>query len=180
VTKFIRLAVAKEGLMIGRRSIALSTCGLTDKMRQLADEDVSVMLTVSLHATTDAARSRIMPVNKAHNIKAVTDAARYFFQKTGRRVVFEYILTGENTGRDDACRLSGLLRGMPAHLNLIMLNAARDSDLTACSRAEAEAFRDDLMSLGVTATLRRALGADIEGACGQLRSRFLKKSTSAE
>ncbi len=170
VVKFIGLATAKEGINIGQRNISLSTCGVADKMKRLADEGHQIMLTVSLHATTDKERNMIMPVNRAYPIAQVLDASRYFFEKTGRRITFEYTLIKEfNMFEDDAFRLAAMLRGMPSHLNLIMLNDTGNKGIKACTREEAEKFKQLLEEKGVTCTVRRSLGSDIEGACGQLR-----------
>lgn len=174
VVKFIRLASAKEGINIGQRGIALSTCGLGDKMRRLADEGFSVMLTVSLHATTDKDREALMPVNRAFPLAEVLSASRYYFEKTGRRITFEYTLIKNfNMSEQDAFRLAAMLRGIPTHLNLIMLNETGDKALKPCTRAEAEEFKTMLEERGVTCTVRRSLGSEIEGACGQLRSKFV-------
>ena len=174
VTKFIRLACAKEGINIGQRGISLSTCGLADKMRRLADEGFQIMLTVSLHATTDRDRTALMPVNKAFNLADVLAASRYYFEKTGRRITFEYTLVkGFNMSEQDAFRLAAMLRGMASHLNLIMLNETGVNNIKACSRDEAEAFKKMLEERGVTCTVRRSLGSEIAGACGQLRSKFV-------
>jgi len=174
VVKFIRLACAKEGINIGQRGIALSTCGIADKMRRLADEGLNVMLTVSLHATTDRDRTALMPVNKAFNLIDVLGASRYSFEKTGRRITFEYtLIKNYNDSEQDAFRLAAMLRGMASHLNIIMLNETGVNDIKACSRDEAEAFKKTLKERGVTCTVRRSLGSEISGACGQLRSKFV-------
>jgi 23S rRNA (adenine2503-C2)-methyltransferase len=177
VVQFLRIIMAKEGLNMGQRCISLSTCGLAERIKRLADDGFSVNLTVSLHAVTDEARSAIMPVNKSNPIAAVMSAARYYFERTGRRIMFEYtLIKGRNSGAADARRLALLLRGISAHVNLILLNPGTDGGLQPLSRDEAETFKGRLEALGVNCTVRRALGSDIEGACGQLKRRYTART----
>ena len=174
VVRFVKNVSDSRGLNIGRRSISLSTCGLTDKMRELADLNLGVTLSVSLHATLDEYRQRLMPIAKQYSVSQVIDAARYYFEKTGRRVVFEYsMVKGVNMNYADARRLSEYLAGMSAHVNLIMLNKVDGKNIEGCSKLEGERFCAKLNALGVSATIRRSMGSDIEGACGQLRRRRL-------
>lgn len=147
----------------------MSTCGLCDKIRQLADDGFSVTLSVSLHATTDENRRRIMPVAAAFSIREIVEATRYYFEKTGRRVVYEYALIKDNMTYFDAKRLKEMTKGYSAHVNLIMLNPVKEKAVAGCTGREATRFLDRLLEMGVSATLRRSMGADIEGACGQLR-----------
>lgn len=176
VTKFIRLINDPSGVGLGQRSIALSTCGLCDGIRRLADDGFSVTLSVSLHATTDENRRKIMPVAKRFTLSELTDAAKYYFSHTGRRVVYEYALIKDNMTVFDVERLARITAGYSAHVNLIMVNPVKERPVAGCTRAEAERFRVRLERAGVSVTIRRSMGADIEGACGQLRRRYKEKN----
>ena len=176
VTKFIRLINDPAGVGLGQRSIALSTCGLCDGIRRLADDGFSVTLSVSLHATTDENRRKIMPVAKRFTLSELIDAAKYYFSRTGRRVVYEYALIKDNMTVFDVERLARMTAGYSAHVNLIMVNPVKERPVAGCTRAEAERFRARLERAGVSVTIRRSMGADIEGACGQLRRRYKEKN----
>ncbi len=177
VVAFLRLVSGKDGLNVSCRNISLSTSGLVDKMLMLAEENLPVNLTVSLHAPTQEARERIMPVAKANKLADVIAAARNYFGKTGRRVYFEYtLIDGINDSFADAENLSKLLWGMSAHVNLIRLNPVKESNHKPTPSKNAYAFAEKLEKLGVSATVRRQTGADIDGACGQLRRKYLAKS----
>lgn len=177
VLAFLRLISSKESLNIGARHISLSTCGLPDKIRALADEKMQVTLSVSLHASNDEVRKQIMPIAKTHSIKSVLDAAKYYLEQTGRRVVFEYaLIQGINDHIDHARELASLLRGMQSHVNLIPLNDVKERNLRASTKAQVEAFLSELTRLKISATVRRQLGDDIFGACGQLRAKRLGTS----
>ncbi|MDR0856020.1 MAG: 23S rRNA (adenine(2503)-C(2))-methyltransferase RlmN [Clostridiales bacterium] len=171
VVKFLRLVSAPAGLNISQRNISLSTCGIVPAIHRLADEGLGVNLTISLHATTDEARARNMPVARAYPLSDLIAAARAYFDKTGRRVIFEYVmLKDENMSAEDVTRLSRLLRGFPAHVNLIMLNPG-PKRAAPCSPRDAYRFLDALTAAGLSATIRRSMGGKILGACGQLRRR---------
>lgn len=171
VKKFVELLTFEKGLMFSLRNIALSTCGIVPKIKQLADEKIFVMLTISLHATTDEKRQELMPIAKVYSIKQIIDACKYFFNKSGRRIMFEYVIVkGKNDKEKDAENLAMLLRGFPAHVNIIALNNTDDE----LERKYASDFMEKLIKRNVSATVRRTLGQDIEGACGQLKERFLK------
>lgn len=176
VTKFIRLINDPSGVGLGQRSIALSTCGLCDGIRRLADDGFSVTLSVSLHATTDENRRKIMPVAKKYTLAELTEAAKYYFSRTGRRIVYEYALIKDNMTVFDVERLARITSGYSAHVNLIMVNPVKERPVIGCTRAEAERFRSRLERTGVSVTIRRSMGADIEGACGQLRRRYKEKT----
>ena len=134
-----------------------------------------VTLSISLHAPFDDLRSALMPVNKAYCVKELVDSAKYYFDNTGRRVIFEYtLIKGENDSDACARELSRLLKGFPAHVNLIRLNEVKERNHIAPSVDATEEFLQKLQKLGVSATIRRSLGNDIEGACGQLRRRYLQ------
>ncbi|MBQ7161003.1 MAG: 23S rRNA (adenine(2503)-C(2))-methyltransferase RlmN [Clostridia bacterium] len=174
--KFLRLVGSPDGLNVGYRHISLSTCGVVPGIYALAKEDMPITLSISLHASDDAERSELMPVNKRWNIDALMTACRDYFKTTGRRISFEYtLINGKNDTPEKAAALAVLLKkymgGMPCHVNLIPVNpvAERGFDRSAADRVNA--FRDKLTSQGVNATVRRHLGGDIDASCGQLRNR---------
>ena len=174
--KFLKNVTAEGGICISGRNISLSTCGLVPKMYELAEEGIPVNLTVSLHSPDDAERERIMPVAKAYKISEILQACDYYFEKTGRRYIFEYsLIAGENAGREHAEKLIALLKGRPCHVNLIRLNEVKEKHLAGISEKEAYRFLGLLERGGLSATLRRQIGADIGGACGQLRASRLKE-----
>ncbi len=174
--KFLRNVTAEEGVRISARNISLSTCGIVPKMYQFADEGIPLNLTVSLHATDDIARARTMPVAKAYKIEDILKACDYYFQKTGRRYYFEYtLIEGENCDEAHADALIKLLKGKPCHVNLIRLNEVKERNLKALDDKSAYRFLGKLEKGGLSATLRRQIGVDIGGACGQLRANYLEK-----
>ncbi len=175
--RFLRNVSAEEGLNISARNISLSTCGLVPKMYDLANEGIPLNLTVSLHATEDSARARTMPVAKAYKIADILKACDYYFEKTGRRYYFEYtLIAGENCDEAHAEGLIKLLKGRPCHVNLIRLNEVKERSLKALDEKAAYRFLGRLEKGGLSATLRRQIGADIGGACGQLRASYLEKT----
>lgn len=179
--KFLRNVTAPEGLGISARNISLSTCGLVDKMYDLAKEGIPINLTVSLHATTDEDRKRIMPVARAWSIEKILKACENYFEKTGRRYYFEYtLIAGENSDEAHADALIRLLKGKPCHVNLIRLNKVKERALSPTEEKEAYRFLGRLEKGGISATLRRQMGSDIGGACGQLRAGYLAKNTARE
>jgi len=174
VVKFLRLATDERGLNLSARGISLSTCGLVPAMRRFADEGIPVTLSVSLHAPDDEIRKKLMPVANAYLIDEILDACRYYIEKTGRRVIFEYALAGGvNCEKRHADLLAGKLRGMQCHVNLIPLNHVEESALQPPPEGATEAFLNRLTEKHISATRRREMGDDIEGACGQLRRRVL-------
>ena len=176
VVRFLRLVSHPEGLNIGLRHISLSTCGLVPQMRAFAEEGLPVTLSLSLHAPNDEIRRRIMPVAQRYTMEETLDACRYYIEKTGRRVVFEYALI-DGVNADPACaeELAGKLRGMQCHVNLIPLNTVKERNLYGVSESQVKAFLDTLDRLHISATRRREMGDDIEGACGQLRKKALRE-----
>ena len=177
VTKFLHLVNDEHGICISRRNISLSTSGLCDRIYQFADEGYNLTLTISLHAPNNAIRNTIMPVNKKYHVEDVIKAAKYYFDKTGRRVVFEYsMIDGVNDSKKEALELVKLLRGLTCHVNLINLNYVKERGLSGAGKDKVKEFMDVLTSEGVSCTLRRTMGSDIDGACGQLRRRVLKES----
>lgn len=178
VLDFLDKVSSEDGINIGERNISLSTSGLCDKIRKFSTSGHKVTLSISLHAPFDDLRSALMPVNKAYCVKELVDSARYYFENTGRRVIFEYtLIKGENDSDACAKELARLLKGFPAHVNLIRLNEVKERDHVAPSVDATEDFLHKLEKLGVSATIRRSLGNDIEGACGQLRRRYLENSS---
>ena len=143
-------------------------------MKRLADEGLSVNLTVSLHNGQDEARRNIMPIAKVYSIEQILEACSYYFEKTGRRYIFEYsLIAGENASKADADKLIELLKGRPCHVNCIRLNSIKDGKLVGTTEKEAYQFVGMLEKGGLSATLRRKMGDDIAGACGQLRANYL-------
>ena len=176
VVKFLRLVSDKDGINVSPRNISLSTCGLVPKMYDLAKEGLDINLTVSLHSPFDEKRALIMPVAKKYRISEILAVCDNFFAVTKRRYYFEYsLIENENDTGECADKLYELLKGRPCHINLIRLNEVKERDLAATSDARANAFLKKLTDKGLSATLRRRMGTDIDGACGQLRRRYLKE-----
>lgn len=174
VVTFLKNVTAEGGINISARNISLSTCGLVPKIYELADLDIPVNLTISLHHTTDEGRRRTMPIANKHSIAEILKACNYYFEKTGRRYIFEYsLIAGENCEREHAEQLIALLKGKPCHVNLIRLNEVKERDLKGIGEKDAYRFLGLLVKGGLSATLRRQIGADIGGACGQLRVNYL-------
>ena len=174
--KFVRTVSEKEGINISQRNISLSTSGLVPKMYDLANENVSVNLTVSLHSPFDEERQKIMPIAKKYKISEILSACSNYFNKTGRRYIFEYVLiNGENDGKRHADALINILKGHPCHVNIIRLNEVKENNLKSTSDKYAYRFAKLLTDGGISATVRRKMGEDIDGACGQLRQRYLEE-----
>lgn len=172
VTKFLKLVSAPEGINISQRNISLSTCGLVPNIYRLADDGFSVTLTISLHAPTDDLRKTIMPIANAYSIKEILSACDYYFEKTGRRIAFEYsLISGTNDTEECIKTLASILKGRSCHVNLIPLNSVKEKKLIGSTRKRAYMLAEKLEKLGISATVRRTMGEDIEGACGQLRNR---------
>ncbi|MBE6655980.1 MAG: 23S rRNA (adenine(2503)-C(2))-methyltransferase RlmN [Ruminococcaceae bacterium] len=176
VIRFLKLVNHKDGLGIGYRHISLSTCGVVPGIKRLAEEELPITLSISLHAVTDEKRSALMPVNRKWNIDTLLTACADYYRKTSRRISFEYtLLAGENDGEDEARALASLLkrymRGMPIHVNLIRVNEVKERAFVRGDAESVRRFAEVLSSHGVNATVRRRLGSDIDGACGQLRRR---------
>ena len=173
---FIKNLSAEGGINISPRNVSLSTCGIVPAIYRLAEEGLPVNLTVSLHQTTDDGRARTMPVAKKYTIDEILKACAFYFEKTGRRYIFEYsLIDGENCFDKNAEELICLLKGKPCHVNLIRLNEVKERNLKALSDKRAYAFLGLLEKGGLSATLRRQIGSDIGGACGQLRANYLEK-----
>ena len=177
VLKFLDDVSSADGINISERNVSLSTSGLADKIKDFADSGHKVTLSISLHAPFDDLRSSLMPINKRYPIAELIKAARYYFEKTGRRVIFEYtLIKGENDSDACAKELARLTKGFPSHVNLIRLNEVKERDHQAPSEDATNEFLKKLEKLGVSATIRKSLGNDIEGACGQLRRRYLEET----
>lgn len=176
VLKFLHLVSCPEGINIGQRHISLSTSGLAERIEQLADEKLQITLSISLHAPDDESRTSMMPVNRSYPIERLMKACNYYFDTTGRRISYEYAMARGKSDRPwQAERLAALLRGRPAHVNLIPLNPVKESPLQPSSPQTVRRFQEILQKHGVTATVRRKLGPDIDASCGQLRRRTIEE-----
>ena len=174
VLRFLELVNHPDGMNIGMRHISLSTCGLVPGIDALAEKQLQLTLSVSLHAPDSETRSRIMPVNRAYDVELLFDACHRYFEKTGRRISFEYaMIDGVNDNDWQADLIAKKLRGMPGHVNLIPLNDVVESPYKPSRRVAA--FQKRLESHGVTATVRRSLGGDIDASCGQLRRKAMEE-----
>lgn len=177
VMRFLELVNSPDGMNISMRHISLSTCGLVPKIDELAKKKLQLTLSVSLHAPNDEIRNRIMPVNKAYPTEELLDACRRYYQSTNRRISFEYaMIGGVNDKPEHAQELLRRLKGLPAHFNLIPLNHVEESPLKPSTRGAVAAFQKILEDGGVTATVRRTLGGDIDASCGQLRRKYTKQN----
>ncbi len=182
--RFLRLVSSPAGLDISQRNITISTCGLVPEMYRLAEEGLSVTLALSLHAPNDEKRKKLMPIANQYSIREVLDACRNYFNKTGRRITFEYALVGgENDSQQDAKELARLLKGLNCHVNLIPVNPIKERNFRRGNKKEIVNFQNKLENYGINVTIRREMGTDIDGACGQLRKSYLddrRKSSLVE
>ncbi len=171
--KFIELLTDENGINISQRNLTVSTCGIVPKMRELADKKLSITLALSLHASNQKKRLELMPVANKYDIGEVVEACRYYFDQTGRRITFEYSLVGGvNDTDEDAKELSRLIKGINCHVNLIPVNPIKERDYVQSNAKVIEAFRAKLEKNHINVTVRREMGRDIDGACGQLRKRY--------
>lgn len=174
--RFIRLLSDENGLHISQRNLTVSTCGIVPNIRRLADEKLGITLALSLHATTQEKRRELMPIANKYELSEVLEACAYYFQTTGRRLTFEYSLVGGvNDGQEDAERLAALAKPLHSHVNLIPVNPVTERDYVQPERKVIDNFKNKLEKLGINVTIRREMGRDIDGACGQLRKRYLKE-----
>ncbi len=174
--KFLRMISDENGLNISQRNLTVSTCGLVQGMRRLADEKLQITLALSLHAVTDEKRREIMPVANSYSIADLMDACAYYFEQTGRRITFEYsLIGGVNDSKEEADALAGLARPLHAHVNLIPVNPVKERKYRSSGRASVENFKNRLEKRKINVTIRREMGRDIDGACGQLRRRELNE-----
>ena len=178
VTAFIDIITDPDGLQIGQRHITLSTVGIVPGIYRLADERRGITLAVSLHASDDEMRTRMMPVNKAYDIASLLEACHYYYNQTGRRITFEYALIKDhNDDKTAARKLADLIVSLPCHVNVIPINYVQERGLERTANVQIQAFMRELQRLGVNATARREMGGDISAACGQLRAEHAKEST---
>ena len=179
VLRFLELVNSSDGMNISMRHISLSTCGLVPKIDELAKHKLQLSLAISLHGPNNAIRDQIMPVNRAYPMEELRAACRRYYDATGRRIHFEYaMIDGVNDSAANARELLQRLKGLPAHVNLIPLNHVEESPLKPSSKAKVAAFQKCLEDGGVTATVRRTLGGDIDASCGQLRRKYTKENKS--
>ena len=177
VMRFLELVNSEDGMNISMRHISLSTCGLVPKIDELARRKLQISLAISLHGPNDEIRGKIMPVNKAYPIDVLLDACRRYYAATSRRIHFEYaMIDGVNDSEANAKELLRRLKGLPAHVNMIPLNHVEESPLKPSSKTAVAAFQKILEDGGVTATVRRTLGGDIDASCGQLRRKYNKET----
>lgn len=173
VLKFIKLINCKDGKNMGQRHITLSTCGLIDKMYELADEQLQITLAVSLHAPNDEIRNRIMPISRAYPMEKLLEACRHYAEKTKRRITFEYaLIKGVNDSAENARELASRLKGLLCHVNLIPVNDVKERNYVRSTNESIKKFEEILISRNIETTVRRKLGSDIDAACGQLRKRY--------
>ena len=176
VMRFLELVNSEAGMNISMRHISLSTCGLVPKIDALAEKKLQISLAISLHGPNNEIRSKVMPVNKAYPIEELLEACRRYFAATGRRIHFEYaMIDGVNDRAEDAKEILRRMKGLPAHFNLIPLNHVEESPLKPSTKAAVAAFQKILEDGGITATVRRTLGGDIDASCGQLRRKYNKE-----
>ena len=170
VIKFIKIITDESGYNISARNITLSTCGIVPKIYELSEENIPINLTISLHNPFDFERNKIMPIGNKYLIKDIIEASKYYFNKTGRRISFEYtLIEKENDSYEHAKELKKLLRGLNCHINLIPLNKIKEFNKEASDKNSIEKFKQYLIQFGIPTTIRTSLGKDIDGACGQLR-----------
>ena len=175
--QFITLLTDENGLHISQRNLTVSTCGIVPRMRQLADCQLQITLALSLHATTDEKRRKLMPIANSYSLDELMDTCAYYFEKTGRRITFEYSLVrGVNDTGEDARELIALIHDLNCHVNLIPVNPIKERDYVQSEHQAVEAFKNKLEKNGINVTIRREMGRDIDGACGQLRRRHITKN----
>ena len=174
---FIRLLTDEEGLHISQRNLTVSTCGLVPKIRELAEKKLQITLALSLHATTDEKRRKLMPIANKYSIRELMEACSYYFDQTGRRITFEYSLVGGvNDTDEDAGELIELVKPLNCHVNLIPVNPIKERNFVQSEGSAIQAFKNKLEKNGINVTIRREMGRDIDGACGQLRRRHIERS----
>ena len=177
VMRFLKLVNSPEGMNISMRHISLSTCGLVPKIDELAQKKLQISLAISLHGPNNEIRNKVMPVNKAYPMEQLLDACRRYYAATSRRLHFEYaMIDGVNDREEDAKEILRRMKGLPAHFNLIPLNHVEESLLKPSSKAAVARFQKILEDGGITATVRRTLGGDIDASCGQLRRKYTKET----
>ena len=179
--RFLQLLTAEEGLNISQRNVTVSTCGIVEKIRELADEKLQITLALSLHATTDEKRRKLMPIANKYSIKELMEACAYYFKQTGRRITFEYSLVGGvNDSEEDARELTELVEDINCHINLIPVNPIKERDYVQSDTGAIQRFKNKLEKSGINVTIRREMGRDIDGACGQLRKSYMDTEKRGE
>lgn len=179
--QFIELLTDANGINISQRNLTVSTCGIVPKIRELADKKLQITLALSLHASNQKKRLELMPVANRYEIEEVVDACKYYVKQTGRRVTFEYSLVGGvNDSDEDVSELVQLIRGINCHVNLIPVNPIKERSYVQSNPQVITHFRDKLEKNGINATIRRTLGNDIQGACGQLRKAYKEMEETTE
>lgn len=174
--QFIRLLTDENGLHISQRNLTVSTCGIVPKMYALAEENLQITLAISLHASNQEKRAELMPIANKYSIEEVLEACRNYFEKTGRRLTFEYSLVGgKNDTKEDAEELARLIKGLNCHVNLIPVNPIKERDYVQSDKKVIENFKNKLEKYQINVTIRREMGRDIDGACGQLRKSYIDK-----
>jgi 23S rRNA (adenine2503-C2)-methyltransferase len=174
LVQFIKMLTDENGLNISQRNLTVSTCGIVPGIRKLAEEKFQMTLALSLHATTQEKRKQLMPIANKYDLKEVLDACHYYYEQTGRRITFEYSLVGGvNDTKQDAEELTRLIGKFPCHVNLIPVNPIKERGFVQPNKQECQAFRNKLEKNGINVTIRREMGRDIDGACGQLRKSYL-------
>lgn len=174
--RFIELLTDENGLHISQRNVTVSTCGIVPKMRQLAERKLQITLALSLHAATEEKRRELMPVANSYSLHELVEACNYYFEQTGRRITFEYSLVKDvNDTDEDVKQLAALIGHLNCHVNLIPVNPIKERDYEQSDRRAVEAFKNKLEKNGINVTIRREMGRDIDGACGQLRRRYMKQ-----
>ena len=175
---FLKLLTDENGLNISQRNVTVSTCGIVPKMKELAEEKLQITLALSLHATTDEKRRKLMPIANKYSIRELMEACSYYFERTGRRITFEYSLVGGVNDTDqDAKELINLVSPLNCHVNLIPVNPIKERDFVQSDNSAIQAFKNKLEKNRINVTIRREMGRDIDGACGQLRKRHLDETT---
>ncbi|MFQ7501867.1 MAG: 23S rRNA (adenine(2503)-C(2))-methyltransferase RlmN, partial [Blautia coccoides] len=174
--RFIHMISDDNGLHISQRNITVSTCGIVPKMEALAEEKLQITLALSLHASSQEKREALMPIAKKYTISQVLEACRNYYEKTGRRITFEYALVGgENDSQEDAKRLAELIKGLNCHVNLIPVNPIKERSYVRSDKKVIGNFQNKLEKYQINVTIRREMGRDIDGACGQLRKSYIDK-----
>lgn len=181
VVKFIKLITDENGENISQRNITLSTCGLVSNIKRLADLQLAITLAISLHASDDETRRQLMPIANKYSIEEIIDAVKYFFEKTGRRITFEYsLVAGVNDTKEEAMRLISVIKGINCHVNLIPVNPIKERDYKQSKPLQIKKFQNIVEQYGINVTIRREMGRDINGACGQLRKSYMDNEIKQE
>ena len=174
--RFLRILTGPEGINISARNITVSTCGIPDRIRAFAEEDLPITLALSLHAPNDEIRRKLMPVARKYSMEEVMEAFRYYFDRTGRRLTFEYsLIEGINDGEEQAKKLSALVKGLNCHINLIPVNPIKERNYRKSEDGKIQKFKNILEKNRINVTIRREMGSDIDAACGQLRKSYIDR-----